>query len=51
MAGTDITKVSKSADTNIIKMGHTTNGAFGSNPSAKVKGSRPTRDLAAPTAK
>lgn len=51
MAGTDITKSSKSADVNILRQGQTENGSFGSSPSRKVKGSRPTRDLAAPTAK
>ena len=48
---TDIRKVSKSPDAPIIKQGHTSNNAFGSNPNAKVKGSRPTRDLTIPTAK
>lgn len=48
---TDIRKSSKAADTTIVKQGHTTNGSFGSDPAAKVKGSRPTRDVASPTAK
>lgn len=47
----DIRKSPKAPDTTIIKSGHTTNGAFGSDPNASVKGSRPTRDVAAPTAK
>lgn len=47
----DITKTSKSADVKVMKQGQTTNGAFGSNPQAKVKGSRPTRDVSIPTAK
>lgn len=51
MAGQDITKVSKAPDANIMKMGHTTNGDFGSNPAAKVKGGRTVRDLTVPTAK
>lgn len=51
MAGQDITKVSRSADTNILRQGHTTNGDFGSNPNAKVKGGRAVRDLTIPTAK
>jgi len=48
MAGADIRKSSKSPDTNIIRQGHTTNGSFGSDPNAKVKGSRPTRDITNP---
>ncbi len=51
MAGTDITKVSKSPETSIIRTGQTENGAFGSSPSKKVKGSRATRDLTVPNAK
>lgn len=51
MAGKDIRKVSKSADTNIMKQGHTTNGDFGSNPNAKVLGGRTTRDITIPTAR
>lgn len=51
MAGVDITKVSKKADTTIQKMGHTTNGAFGSDPSRRVKGGRPVRDLTIPSAR
>lgn len=51
MAGKDIRTVSKAPDTTIVKMGQTTNGSFGSNPMAKVKGSRPTRDITIPTAK
>lgn len=48
---TDIRKTSKAPDTNVVKQGHTTNGAFGSNPNAKVKGGRPTRDVSIPTAR
>lgn len=51
MAGTDITKVSTKPGTTVVKQGHTTNGAFGSDPNVKVKGSRPVRDLTIPTAK
>ena len=51
MAGKDITKMSKSPDTTIVKMGHTTNGDLGSNPMAKVKGGRQVRDITIPTAK
>lgn len=47
----DIRKQSKSPDTTIIRQGQTSNGSFGSDPNAKVKGSRPTRDLAVPNAK
>lgn len=47
----DITKSSKSPDVNVVKQGQTSNGAFGSNPNAAVKGSRPTRDITIPTAK
>lgn len=48
---TDIRKTSKAPDTTILKQGHTTNGSFGSDPSAKVKGGRTTRDINAPTSK
>lgn len=47
----DITKTSKAPDTTIVKQGQTTNGSFGSDPNAKVKGSRPTRDIANPVSK
>lgn len=47
----DIRKASKSPDTTIMKQGQTANGAFGSDPGVKVKGSRPTRDLSNPVAK
>lgn len=47
----DIIKTSKSPDTNIVKMGHTTNGAFGSDPAKKVKGGRQVRNLSVPNAK
>lgn len=45
-----------SVTTNIGKaklhlMGQTTNGDFGSDPNAKVKGSRPVRDLVIPVVK
>lgn len=52
MAATpNIKNSSKSPDVNIVKQGHTTNGDFGSNPNAKVKGGRTTRDITIPTAK
>lgn len=51
MASPDIKNASKSPDTTIIKQGHTTNGSFGSDPNAKVKGGRATRDISIPTAK
>ncbi len=51
MAGTDITKSSMSPKTTVVRQGQTANGAFGSDPSAKVKGSRSTRDLTVPNAK
>lgn len=35
----------------LMKMGHTTNGNFGDDPNAKVKGSRPVRDLSLPVVK
>ncbi len=47
----DIRKASKSPDTTIIRQGHTTNRSFGSDPNAKVKGSRPTTDVTIPMAK
>lgn len=47
----NIKNSSKSPDVNIMRMGHTTNGSFGSDPNKKVKGSRPTRDLTVPNAK
>lgn len=48
---TDIRKTSKSPDVPIKKQGHTTNGDFGSNPNARVKGGRTARDITIPTAK
>lgn len=51
MAGVDIRKASTSKDVNVIRQGQTTNDSFGSSPTRKVKGSRPTRDLTIPTAK
>lgn len=52
MAATpNIKNSSKAPDVNIMKQGHTTNGDFGSNPSARVKGGRTTRDITIPTAK
>ena len=45
----DIRKVSKSPDTTIIKQGHTSNGKFGSDTMAKVKGNSAVRDLNAPS--
>ncbi len=51
MAGTDITKVSTKPGTTVVKQGQTSNGAFGSDPGARVKGSRPVRDLTVPNAK
>lgn len=48
---TDIRKVSTKPDTTIVRQGQTSNGAFGSDPSLKVKGSRPVRDLTVPAAK
>lgn len=51
MSGQDIRKVSTSKDASLIRQGHTTNDSFGSSPSRKVKGSRPTRDVSSPTAK
>ena len=47
----DIRKTSKAPDVNIMKQGHTTNGDFGSDPNAKVKGGRTSRDIAIPSAK
>lgn len=47
----DITKSSKAAEAPIKKMGHTTNGDFGSDPNKRVKGGRPVRDLSIPVAK
>lgn len=44
----DITKVSKSPDTTIIKQGHTTNRKFGSNPSVASKNG-PVTDLNPPS--
>lgn len=49
--GADIKNSSKAPDVNIMKQGHTTNGDFGSNPSARVKGGRKSRDITIPTAK
>ncbi len=49
MAGADIRKVSTSPDTTIIKQGHTTNGKFGSDPMAKVRGGNAVRDLNPPS--
>lgn len=45
----DITKVSKSPETTILKQGHTTNGKFGSDPMVKVKGNSAVRDLNPPS--
>lgn len=49
MAAGDITSVSKSPQTTIIKQGHTTNGKFGSSPDAKVKGGNAVRNLDPPS--
>lgn len=49
MPGKDITKTSKAAGANIIKQGHTTNGKFGSNPNAQVRGGNAVRDLNPPS--
>lgn len=35
----------------LMKMGQTSNGNFGDDPNAKVKGSRPVRDLSLPVVK
>ncbi len=45
----DIRKVSKAPGTSIMKQGHTTNGKFGSNPDAKVRGGNAGRDLNPPS--
>lgn len=50
MAGSDIRKAS-TKDASVIRQGHTTNGAFGSDPTRKVKGNRSVRDISTPTAK
>lgn len=47
----DIKNTSTQPDTTIVRQGHTTNGAFGSDPAVRVKGGRPTRDITIPTAK
>lgn len=44
----DITKTSKSAGAPIVKQGHTSNGKFGSDPNARVKGGNNVRDLNPP---
>lgn len=49
MAAGDITSVSKSAQTTIIKQGHTTNRKFGSDPNAQVKGGKAVTDLNPPS--
>lgn len=49
MASGDITKVSKSPATDILKQGHTTNGKFGSDPNAQVKGGKAVRNLDPPS--
>lgn len=51
MATPDIKNASKAPDTTIIKQGHTTNGSFGSDPNARVKGGRTARNIDAPTSK
>lgn len=47
----DIRKSSKSPDTQILRQGQTKNGAFGSDPGIRVKGSRPVSDITVPMAK
>jgi hypothetical protein len=51
MATPDIKNTSKSPDVNVMKQGHTTNGDFGSDPNARVKGGRKARNIDVPTAR